>query len=189
MYSLCTLRNAVSGGRDLDGTSHIQDELELKMTTHPGEKKSRFDPEPLPRRDFLGLAALGSMMAAFLLSIFGMLKLPKAAVSASPAKKFNVSIPDTLPEGEAFIPPGRNVAVFRDAEGVFAISTVCTHLGCIVKASPAGFDCPCHGSGFTKDGTVRKGPAPKPLPWLKVSLSGSTVTVDEEKTVKAGTKV
>lgn len=159
------------------------------MTTHPSEKKSRFDPEPMPRRDFLGLAALGSMAAAFALSIFGMLKLPKAAVSASPAKKFNVALPDTLPEGEAFIPPGRNVAVFRDAEGVFAISTVCTHLGCIVKTSAAGFDCPCHGSGFQKDGTVRKGPAPKPLPWLKVSNSGGTLTIDEETMVKTGTKV
>ena len=70
------------------------------MTTHPSEKQSRFDPEPLPRRDFLGLAALGSMAAAFALSIFGMLKLPKAAVSASPAKKFNVTLPDTLAAGE-----------------------------------------------------------------------------------------
>lgn len=159
------------------------------MTTHPGEKKSRFDPEPIPRRDFLGLAALGSMVAAFGLSILGMLKLPKAAVSASPAKKFSVSLPDTLPEGEAYIPAGRNVAVFRDGEGVFAISTVCTHLGCIVKASANGFDCPCHGSGFEKDGTVRKGPAPKPLPWLKVSASGGKITIDEEVKVNTGTKV
>jgi len=159
------------------------------MTTKPGEKKSRFDPEPMPRRDFLGLAALGSMAAAFALSIFGMLKLPKAAVSASPAKKFNVTIPENLAEGDAFTPPGRNVAVFRDAEGVYAISTVCTHLGCIVKTSAAGFDCPCHGSGFQKDGTVRKGPAPIPLPWLKVSKNGGTITIDEESKVKTGTKV
>jgi cytochrome b6-f complex iron-sulfur subunit len=159
------------------------------MTTHAGEKKSRFDPEPMPRRDFLGLAAMGSMIAAFARSIFGMLKLPKAAVSASPAKKFNVSLPDMLAEGEAFIPPGRNVAVFRDGEGVFAISTICTHLGCIVKANAGGFECPCHGSGFTKDGTVRKGPAPKPLPWLKVTKNGSGFAVDEESTVKTGTKV
>mgnify|MGYP001164764368 CR=1 FL=1 len=159
------------------------------MTTKAGEKNSRFDPEPIPRRDFLGLAAMGSMAAAFALSIFGMLKLPKAAVSASPAKKFNVSLPLTLAEGEAFTPPGRNVAVFRDSEGVYAISTVCTHLGCVVKTSAGGFDCPCHGSGFTKDGTVRKGPAPKPLPWLKISQNGSVITIDEDATVKAGTKV
>ncbi len=159
------------------------------MTTKAGKEKSRFDPEMIPRRDFLGLAALGTAAAAALFSIFGMLKLTRASVSASPAKKFNVTLPDSLPEGEAFTPAGRNVAVFRDGEGVFAISTVCTHLGCIVKASAAGFDCPCHGSGFTKDGTVRKGPAPKALPWLKVSKSGTGYVVDEEKNVPAGTKV
>ena len=86
------------------------------MTTHPSEKQSRFDPEPMPRRDFLGMAALGSMAAAFALSIFGMLKLPKAAVSASPAKKFNVALPDTLPEGEAFVPPGRMSQSFVTAK-------------------------------------------------------------------------
>ncbi len=159
------------------------------MTTKPGEKQSRFDPEPMPRRDFLGLAAMGSMIAAFVFSIFGMLKLPKAAVSATPAKKFKVLLPDALPEGEAFVPPGRNVAVFRDGEGVFAISTVCTHLGCIVKANPKGFECPCHGSGFARDGTVTKGPAPTALPWLKVSGSGGVYTIDEDSHVKAGTKV
>lgn len=159
------------------------------MTTTPGEKRSRFEPDPVPRRDFLGLAALGSMAGALFFSLFGMLKLPKAAVSASPAKKFNVTLPENLAEGEPFIPPGRNVAVFRDGDGVYAISTVCTHLGCIVKASANGFDCPCHGSGFTPDGAVRKGPAPKPLPWLKVSKNGAAITVDEQTTVKTGTRV
>ena len=65
---------------------------------------------------------------------------------------------------------------------------VCTHLGCIVKATPEGFACPCHGSGFAKDGAVTKGPAPKPLPWLKVTKNGSVYVVDEEKKVPAGTK-
>lgn len=159
------------------------------MTTKAKDPKSRFDPDPLPRRDFLGLAALASAGAAFLFSLIGMLKLPKAAVSASPSKKFTVALPENLAEGEAFLPSGRNVALFRDAGGTFAISTVCTHLGCIVKTGATGFECPCHGSAFARDGTVVKGPAPKPLPWLKVSVAGSSVTVDEESTVKQGTKV
>ncbi|QQS31667.1 MAG: Rieske 2Fe-2S domain-containing protein [Acidobacteriota bacterium] len=159
------------------------------MTTQPGEKRSRFDPEPMPRRDFLGLAALGTMIAAFVVSLFGMLKLPKAAVSASPSKKYKVLLPDALPEGEAFIPPGRNVAIYRDGEGVYALSTVCTHLGCIVKANAKGFECPCHGSGFAKDGAVTKGPAPTALPWLKVTGGAGVYTIDEDSHVKAGTKV
>ena len=159
------------------------------MTTKPGKEKSRFEPEPMPRRDFLGLAALAATASAFMFSIFGMLKLPKAAVLASPAKKFNVSLSDSLADGEAFIPAGRSVAVFRDGEGVYAISTTCTHLGCIVKPTPEGFACPCHGSGFAKDGAVTKGPAPKPLPWLKVTNNSGTFVIDEEKKVPTGTKV
>ena len=158
------------------------------MTTKPGKERSRFDPDPVPRRDFLGLAAIAATAMAFFVSILGMLKLPKAAVLASPAKKFNVSLPDGLADGEAFVPPGRSAAVFRDSEGVYAISIVCTHLGCIVKATPEGFACPCNGSGFAKDGAVTKGPAPKPLPWLKVTKNGSVYVVDEEKKVPAGTK-
>ncbi len=159
------------------------------MTTKAGNEKSRFDPEPMPRRDFLGLAALVATAAAFIFSIFGMLKLPKAAVLASPAKKFNVALPDGLADGEAFVPAGRSVAVFRDGEGVHAVSIICTHLGCVVKPTPEGFACPCHGSGFAKDGAVTKGPAPKPLPWLKVTNNGGTFLIDEEKKVPVGTKV
>jgi cytochrome b6-f complex iron-sulfur subunit len=159
------------------------------MTTKPGKPVSRFDPEPIPRRDFLGLAAIGTTVVAFLFSIFGMLRLPKAAVSASPAKNFLVNLPGSLGAGEAFVPPGRSVAVFQDNDGVFAISTICTHLGCIVKPKPGGFDCPCHGSQYAADGSVTKGPAPKALPWLKVTKTGGGWTVDEETTVKAGTKV
>jgi Rieske Fe-S protein len=124
----------------------------------------------------------------------GMLRLPKAAVLSSPSKKFSVVIPDSLAAGEPLIAPGHSVVLFRDEEGVYAISLVCTHLGCIVKASPGGtggFECPCHGSRFTADGSVAKGPAPKALPWLKVSSSGAggKFVVDEETTVPTGTKV
>lgn len=159
------------------------------MTTKPGKEASRFDPEPMPRRDFLGLAALGSAAAAVIFALFGMLRLPKAAVLTSPSKKFSVTLPDTLAEGEAFIPEGRSVAVYKDAEGVFAISTICTHLGCVVSAKPEGFECPCHGSRFASDGTVTKGPAPKALPWLKVTADGNSLQIDENEEVPGGTKV
>ena len=159
------------------------------MTTTPGAPKSRLDPEPVARRDLLGLTSLWSMACALLFGLAGMLRLPKAAVLASPSKRFRVTLPEALPTGEAFVPPGRPVSVFRDGEGVYAISNVCTHLGCIVKPAEGGFSCPCHGSHFGPDGSVTKGPAPQPLPWLKVAASGDQWVVDEGETVPPGTKV
>jgi len=159
------------------------------MITQPGPQRSRLDPERVVRRDFLGLGAMAAAVGAFLFAGLGMLRLPKAAVLSSPSKKFRVTLPESLAAGQAFAPPGRPVVLFRDAEGVYAISTVCTHLGCIVKSTADGFECPCHGSRFTADGSVARGPAPKALPWRKVSGSGGTYLVDEDSTVPPGTKV
>lgn len=159
------------------------------MTTQSRPARSRLDPEPVPRRDLLGLASLWSALCTALFATLGMVRLPKAAVLASPSKKFRVPLPETLSAGQAFIPPGRAVAIFRDDDGVWAVSTVCTHLGCIVRAAADGFECPCHGSRFHADGTVSRGPAPKPLPWLKVTASGNTLMVDAGTTVRPGTKV
>ena len=152
------------------------------------EIPSRLDPEPVTRRDVLGLASLWTMGATLLFALGGILRLPRAAVLPTPSRKFKVDLPESLAEGQAFVPPGRSVALFKDAEGVYAISTICTHLGCIVKASGQGFDCPCHGSKFAADGTVMRGPAPRALDWLKVSGSGKSLVVDEDTVVKAGTK-
>ena len=159
------------------------------MTTVSRPAHSRLDPEPMPRRDMLGLASLWAAGAALFMAALGMVRLPKAAVMTSPSKRFRVVFPETLQPGQAFSPPGRSVAVFRDAEGIWAVSTVCTHLGCIVKVSANGFECPCHGSGFAADGSVLKGPAPRALEWLKVSADGEELTVDQSATVPAGTKV
>jgi len=159
------------------------------MTTTSGPAASRLDPEPIPRRDVLGLLSLWSMATALFVALAGTMRLPRAAVLPSPSKKFRAAIPATLAAGDPFVPPGRSVALFRDAEGVYAISIICTHLGCIVKPSAQGFECPCHGSAFAPDGSVTKGPAPSALSWLSVSASGDTVIVDEGTTVPAGTKV
>jgi cytochrome b6-f complex iron-sulfur subunit len=161
------------------------------MTTSPiAAPRSRLEPPPLPRRDFLGLAALWSALVTLAFATVGALRLPRAAVVPVPSRKFRVTLPEALAPGDAFVPPGRSVAVFRDADGVYAVSTVCTHLGCIVKENGRGFACPCHGSTFARDGTVTKGPAPKALAWLAVTRApdGGWI-VDEAKAVPPDTKV
>ena len=55
--------------------------------------RSRLDPEAIPRRDFLGLAAWWSAAAALLFGFLGAMRLPKAAVLPSPSKKFKVCAP------------------------------------------------------------------------------------------------
>ena len=152
-------------------------------------QRSRLDPEPVARRDFLGLASACSAGLAMLFALVGMLRLPNAAVLASPSKRFPVQVLESLAPGQPYIPPGRSVAMLRDSEGVYAVSLVCTHLGCIVKTTTDGFECPCHGSRFKTDGSVTKGPAPQSLPWLKVTGEGGKYVVDEQTTVPAGTKV
>ncbi|MFI5397915.1 MAG: ubiquinol-cytochrome c reductase iron-sulfur subunit [Candidatus Binatia bacterium] len=163
------------------------------MTTTPAPAgaaaRSRLEPEPLPRRDFLGLSAAWSALAALLFGFFGAARLPRAAVVPVAARKFKVALPPNLAPGEAFLPPGRSVAIFQDDQGVFALSRICTHLGCLVKSDAAGFQCPCHGSRYAPDGSVLKGPAPKALPWLAVKrVAAGTYLVDESKIVPAGTK-
>ena len=159
------------------------------MTTTPARPgaaaRSRLEPEPMPRRDFLGLSAVGSALVALLFGLFGAARLPRAAVVPVPSRKFRVSLPETLPPGEAFVPAGRSVAIFRDSDGVYAISRTCTHLGCLVKVDPDGFHCPCHGSVFDQSGVVVSGPAPSPLAWFLLTLSrDGHVVIDTSQQVK-----
>lgn len=65
----------------------------------------------------------------------------------------------------------QKVAVYKDHQGkVTAISAVCNHLGCIVHWNDVDetWDCPCHGSRYSKDGTVIHSPVIKNLEKIKV---------------------
>jgi len=64
------------------------------------------------------------------------------------------------------------IILVRNDDGFYAIRSVCTHLGCIPEWKPAEnkFKCPCHGSGFHRDGVNFEGPAPRPLEHLKIFL-------------------
>jgi cytochrome b6-f complex iron-sulfur subunit len=70
------------------------------------------------------------------------------------------------------------VIVMRDDEGEFsAVSGRCTHQGCIVRPSAQFLICPCHGSTYTRDGLVVRGPAQAPLTFIPVELSSNGVEV------------
>ena len=71
---------------------------------------------------------------------------------------------DELKPGEgAILSSGlKRIAVYKDENNeLFAFTAVCPHLGCVLQwnADEKSFDCPCHGSRFTKQGEVINGPA------------------------------
>lgn len=68
-------------------------------------------------------------------------------------------------------------------EGVKAIYMVCTHLGCLYKWEQANvrFECPCHGSKFTREGLYIEGPAPRSLDTFLVTIENGEVAVDTGK--------
>ncbi|CAM5287289.1 Rieske (2Fe-2S) protein [Streptomyces abikoensis] len=78
-----------------------------------------------------------------------------------------------IPEGGGKVFPDRKVVVTQPAKGEFkAFSAVCTHQGCVVRDVSGGtINCPCHGSKFgIADGSVKGGPAQRPLPQEQVSV-------------------
>lgn len=66
---------------------------------------------------------------------------------------------------------------------IAALSTTCTHLGCIPnwQEGERKFKCPCHGSGFMQDGINFEGPAPRPLERFQVSVEEGVVVVNRAK--------
>ena len=69
-------------------------------------------------------------------------------------------------------------------EGPRALYMVCTHLGCLYKWEPSAnrFECPCHGSKFSREGHYIKGPAPRSLDQflIEVVQEGSIVSNTED---------
>ncbi|RDD90691.1 Rieske (2Fe-2S) protein [Streptomyces parvulus] len=83
-----------------------------------------------------------------------------------------------IPEGGGMVFADQKVVVTQPSAGEFkAFSATCTHQGCAVKSVSDGvINCPCHNSNFSiTDGSVRSGPAPKPLPAVRITVSGDSI--------------
>lgn len=83
---------------------------------------------------------------------------------------------DIPPQG-ALVYRTERIALLREGETVFALSLVCTHLGCTINVAADGLSCPCHGSRFDRRGRVLQGPADRPLPMLELVENNGVVEV------------
>jgi Rieske Fe-S protein len=70
-----------------------------------------------------------------------------------------------------------DIVLTQPTSGVFkGFSTVCPHAGCNVsKIEDGNIVCPCHGSRFSLEGAVVKGPAKGPLETKAVSVQGDSI--------------
>lgn len=143
--------------------------------------------ENMDRRTFIkwSLVGWGAFVAVVggYLSMVGRYLFPN--VLFEPVQTFNAGFPDEYEPGvsERFTNK-HGVWIVRDSESIYALSTVCTHLGCTPTWMPgeAKFKCPCHGSGFYTTGINFEGPAPRPLERFKITLSDEgEIVVDKTK--------
>ena len=150
-------KGAVAGGRDPDDTSPL-----------------------LTRRAWMGLAwGTFSAASAAALAATGRFMFPN--VLNEPPQQFKAGFPAEYGMGvderwkEKF-----GIWIVRTPEdieqhasGFYALSTVCTHLGCTPNYLPAEnkFKCPCHGSGYRLSGVNFEGPTPRPLERTRIVLA------------------
>ena len=143
----------------------------------------------ITRRDFLNEITLGALGIAGLGSVVVTYQFFSPNVLFEPPTTFRAGNPDLYPVHSVTFLQDQQVYIVRMPEGFYAVSAVCTHLGCITQWKPDTdtIACPCHGSKFKADGTKIEGPAPRPLPHFAVSLTADgELLVDKLQNIKQG---
>lgn len=143
--------------------------------------------EELDRREALGKLTGAAFAVAGLGTLFTTVRFLRPNVLFEPPTRFSVGPPEAIPRGTLVVLPEQKIYVGHADEGFFAMSSTCTHLGCMTRYLQAQGEifCPCHGSRFDLAGQVKAGPAPLPLPRLHVSLADGELIVDAAQRVDA----
>jgi len=120
--------------------------------------------EPSDRRRFLWLSGLGALGATAAGGAVVLADFVHPKVLFEPPTAFRIGKPDNFRVNSVTADYDRKVFLVRTEVGFFALSAVCTHLGCITRwvEDEQSIACPCHGSKFSRDGALAQGPAPAP---------------------------
>jgi cytochrome b6-f complex iron-sulfur subunit len=168
---------AVAQGKDVAPKSKMPAMPERPAYTQPTTAAASED-----RRSFFASfmgAFLGSSLAVGFSSlavtnvlwVLGLARFMFPNILTEPPTVFKVGFPDEYGPGQVQAKYKAQFGVWvvkAEYEGqsqVYALKSVCTHLGCTPNwlEGEQKFKCPCHGSGFYKDGVNFEGPAPRPL--------------------------
>jgi cytochrome b6-f complex iron-sulfur subunit len=153
---------------------------------NPAQKSPRGKPV-ISRREFLNETTLGALGIAGLGGTALLYQYFSPNVLFEPPMTFRAGNPDLYPVDSVTFLQDQLVYIVRTSSGFYAVSAVCTHLGCITQWKPDAnmIACPCHGSKFHRDGVKIEGPAPRPLPHFAISLtSDGELLVNKLETIK-----
>lgn len=133
---------------------------------------------------FTAIASVGGLWS------LGLARFMFPNILTEPPSRFKVGFPEGFSPGaveEKFKAQFGVWVVNGEYNGqrqLYALKTVCTHLGCTPNWLDAEqkFKCPCHGSGFYKDGINFEGPAPRPLERYAVKIADDgQVEIDKSR--------
>jgi cytochrome b6-f complex iron-sulfur subunit len=150
---------------------------------------------PVSRRSFLSWMTLAwaAFTASMLAALTATARFMFPNVLFEPPPTFKAGFPNEIQVGQVDERFKQKFAVwlvrtafdqYANAAGIFALSTVCTHLGCTPNWLEAEqkFKCPCHGSGYYKTGVNFEGPTPRPLERYAISLADDgQILVDKSR--------
>lgn len=140
----------------------------------------------LTRRSFLNrvLAGGATLLAAYVIYPVIRFFVPPTAPLDAESKVQAATLDELRPNSAKFFRfLGRPAVLVKLHDGTYeALSAKCTHLGCTVafEQDKETFYCNCHGSEFSIDGKVLKGPAALPLARYVVSISGDNIYVETQ---------
>lgn len=135
----------------------------------------------LDRRMFLGIALSGlagacaSLVTTLVQPVAGKIRLSLVEFPslAQPNGFARLRVPNT----------GQMIYVLALEDGSFAaVSPICKHQGCTVEIEHDRLSCPCHGSQYSREGRVLRGPTLAPLDRYATSVVGDDTLIIELRT-------
>jgi len=161
----------------------------------PAPAKAPAAKATMPRRSFISWMTLAwtAFTASMLAAATATTRFMFPNVLFEPPPTFKAGYPNEIQVGQVDERFKQKNAVWlvrtafdewAKAAGIYALSTVCTHLGCTPNWLEAEqkFKCPCHGSGYYKSGVNFEGPTPRPLERFAISFADDgQILVDKSR--------
>lgn len=144
--------------------------------------------QPMERRSFIKWSAIGWTAFAAAIAGYGTLltRYLFPNVLFEPKQSFRAGFPAEYNANEVSerYKDQYGVWIVRETDKIYALATICTHLGCTPnwQESENKYKCPCHGSGFYRNGINFEGPAPRPLERYQIGLGDDgAIVIDKTR--------